>query len=313
MGYYIQHNEATRIAAQRYKYSLVFFLSSTLPDCPSVNADTRRVTLYKRQEMQCKNRSRHYYDVVGCRESEETAHFFSTLTFWLSQLRPSKMPSTHVNTSCQSRLEVEKVGHTFTARRAARLDFPNVVFGYSVQVQGACYVVWSHCCIELSVPLLLHALPEKCHSPPSTSCLLAKTSRTTLRISRSWMMRPSSDFASSMRALSEESMTKIRAWVPVVSLSASVTRAARLFSVGNCKVFTQRSLFLPHSVSDIHTREIMSPQRPDLVLSAYIPHIEPRVLVCHCLNVEADCRDGVDFTCCAWGELEGVEDGCATC
>lgn len=59
-----------------------------------------------------------------------------------------------------------------------------------------------------------HHLKSVRNLPPSTSCLLAKTRSTTLRISRSWMIRPSSDLASSMRARSQESITKMRAWVP---------------------------------------------------------------------------------------------------
>lgn len=57
------------------------------------------------------------------------------------------------------------------------------------------------------------------------------------------------------------------------------------------------------------TREVVSPKRPDLVLSADIPDVEARVLVRDGLDVESDGRDGVDFAGGARGELEGVEDG----
>lgn len=41
-------------------------------------------------------------------------------------------------------------------------------------------------------------------------------------------------------------------------------------------------------------REIMSPQRSNLVLSTDVPHVELDVLVCYRLNVEADCGNGGD-------------------
>lgn len=53
----------------------------------------------------------------------------------------------------------------------------------------------------------------------------------------------------------------------------------------------------------------MSPERPDLVLSADIPDVEASVLVRDGLDVEADGGDGVDFAGGARRELEGVEDG----
>ena len=86
------------------------------------------------------------------------AYFFSTLTFCESQERPSKMPI-H---ACQ-RLR-EGIGqlaalHTFSARRAAGLDFPHVVLGYSVQVERLCYVVWSHRCPSQSAPIVTLADP----------------------------------------------------------------------------------------------------------------------------------------------------------
>lgn len=57
------------------------------------------------------------------------------------------------------------------------------------------------------------------------------------------------------------------------------------------------------------TREVVPPQRPDLVLSTDIPDVETGVLVRDGLDVESDGRDGVDFACGAGRELEGVEDG----
>jgi hypothetical protein len=56
------------------------------------------------------------------------------------------------------------------------------------------------------------------------------------------------------------------------------------------------------------TREVVSPERPNLILSTNIPNIETCVLVRDGLNVEADGGNGVDFACGAGRELEGVED-----
>lgn len=56
-----------------------------------------------------------------------------------------------------------------------------------------------------------------------------------------------------------------------------------------------------------HTREVVSPQRADLVLASDIPDVELGVLVCDGLDVEADGGDGCDVLV----ELELVEDGCA--
>ncbi len=55
----------------------------------------------------------------------------------------------------------------------------------------------------------------RCNVPLSMSCLLANTNSKLSFISRSLMMRCSSCRASSIRARSDESMTKIRPWVPV--------------------------------------------------------------------------------------------------
>ena len=61
-------------------------------------------------------------------------------------------------------------------------------------------------------------------------------------------------------------------------------------------------------MSCAHTREVVSPKRPNLVLSTDIPDIETCVLVRDGLDVEADSGNGVDFACGARRELEGVED-----
>ena len=55
-----------------------------------------------------------------------------------------------------------------------------------------------------------------------------------------------------------------------------------------------------------HTREVVPPQRTDLVLTTDVPHIELGVLVCDGLDVEANGGDGCDVLV----ELELVKDGC---
>lgn len=57
-----------------------------------------------------------------------------------------------------------------------------------------------------------------------------------------------------------------------------------------------------------HTREVVPPKRPNLILSADIPNVETCVLVRDGLDVEADSGNGVDFACGAGRELEGVKD-----
>ena len=51
--------------------------------------------------------------------------------------------------------------------------------------------------------------------------------------------------------------------------------------------------------------EVVSPQRPDLVLATDVPDVELDVLVGDGLDVEADCGDGGDIL----AELELIEDG----
>jgi hypothetical protein len=58
------------------------------------------------------------------------------------------------------------------------------------------------------------------------------------------------------------------------------------------------------AVATQHTREVVSPQRTDLVLAADIPDVELCVLVGDRLDVEADGGDGGDVLV----ELELVED-----
>ena len=55
-----------------------------------------------------------------------------------------------------------------------------------------------------------------------------------------------------------------------------------------------------------HTREIVSPQWPDLVLAAHVPDVELGVLVGHSFDVEAHGRDGRHILV----QLELVEDCC---
>ena len=55
------------------------------------------------------------------------------------------------------------------------------------------------------------------YAPPLKSCLFANTSSRASFISLSWMILVSSVLASSIRARSFESMTKISPWVPVTA------------------------------------------------------------------------------------------------
>jgi hypothetical protein len=84
-------------------------------------------------------------------------YFFSTLTFWLSQERPSKIPGVCVSTATLQGLFLVFLwiaNLTFSAGGATGLDLPHVVLGYSVEVEGLGYVVWSHCCKKRSVSSL---------------------------------------------------------------------------------------------------------------------------------------------------------------
>lgn len=51
----------------------------------------------------------------------------------------------------------------------------------------------------------------------------------------------------------------------------------------------------------------MSPKRPNLVLSAHVPHIELDVLIRNCLHVEADRRNRGDVLI----EFQFVQNGWA--
>ena len=59
-------------------------------------------------------------------------------------------------------------------------------------------------------------------------------------------------------------------------------------------------------VAPQHTREVVSPERTDLVLATDVPYVELCVLVCDGLDVEADGGDGGDVLV----KLELVEDSC---
>jgi hypothetical protein len=85
--------------------------------------------------------------VVEKAEVRMSAYFFSTLTFWLSQERPSKMP-VHVFVSITRPVDVYRwvfMMPTLSAGGATGLDLPYVVLSNSVEVEGLSYVVGSHC------------------------------------------------------------------------------------------------------------------------------------------------------------------------
>ena len=65
-------------------------------------------------------------------------------------------------------------------------------------------------------------------------------------------------------------------------------------------------LIIANSVRLAPTRKVMSPQRPDLVLSAHVPDVELDFLVGDCLDVEAYRGYGRDVLV----ELQLVEDSC---
>ena len=68
------------------------------------------------------------------------------------------------------------------------------------------------------------------------------------------------------------------------------------------RMFTRHTRNSP--LTPQHTREVVSPQRTDLVLAADVPDVEFGVLVCDRLDVEADGGDGRDVLV----EFELVED-----
>ena len=129
-------------------------------------------------------------------------------------------------------------------------------------------------------------------------------------------MRASSVRASSIRSRSFESMTKMRPWVPVrTSRQRGVfTEQARLAqdkqrrAAGGrpCAIRCTRTCRTRNRVAAQHTREVVSPQRANLVLAADVPDVELCVLVCDGLDVEADGGDGGHVLV----ELELVEDCC---
>jgi hypothetical protein len=68
------------------------------------------------------------------------------------------------------------------------------------------------------------------------------------------------------------------------------------------RMFTRHTRNSP--LAPQHTREVVSPQRTDLVLAADVPDVEFGVLVSDRLDVEADGGDGRDVLV----KLELVED-----
>ena len=149
--------------------------------------------------------------------SEGDSYFFSTLTFWESQERPSKMPVARMCVNVLWSLWMVDDGRGWetylphSSRSWARLSTRGSwLFGRGrglVLRRLVALLSLSH------VSPLTHSLLSRhaSNSPPSTSCLFANTSSTTFRISRSCMILPNSLFASSNLALSTLSMTKISA------------------------------------------------------------------------------------------------------
>lgn len=127
-------------------------------------------------------------------------------------------------------------------------------------------------------------------------------------------MRVSSVFASSIRARSLESMTKMSPWVPVASRQhgcSHVECCTASIGVGrNMRGTVACAHVYSPTRNDAgmsqHTREVMPPQRADLVLAADVPDVELGILICDSLDVEADGGDGGDILV----KLELVKDGC---
>lgn len=158
---------------------------------------------------------------------------------------------------------------TLSRRRAARHNKPDLIFQL-IKLQPLLDLLRTHCWEQYWLKIVWITALER-HIPPGISCLLANTSSSASFISRSSIILCSSWRASSIRDRSFESITKIRPCVPTPSC---MSKSASL------------------NFSDLyHTRKVMSPQRPDLVLPTHIPHIELNVLVSDCLDVEADRGD----------------------
>ena len=80
-------------------------------------------------------------------------------------------------------------------------------------------------------------------------------------------------------------MTKINPWVPVKAVSYNLSS--------------------PHIPASEPTREVVSPQRPNLILSSHIPNIEFDILICNRLNIESDGRNSRNILV----QAQSVENG----
>jgi hypothetical protein len=77
-------------------------------------------------------------------------------------------------------------------------------------------------------------------------------------------------------------------------------------------VYPRSIVGVNHKNESLCAREVVSPQRTDLVLTTYVPHVEFDILVRHGLDVEADSRNRghvlVEFEfvkdCCSWLDLD---------
>lgn len=110
----------------------------------------------------------------------------------------------------------------FACRGAARHHVPDLVFQLR-ELQPLLHFVRRHCFdTQTLASARVAAKGMDVRLPPGISCLLAKTSSRASFISRSRMILWSSCLASSIRARSLESMTKIRPCVPVPTLNQRV-------------------------------------------------------------------------------------------
>jgi hypothetical protein len=204
---------------------------------------------------------------------------------------------------------------TFSAGGATGLDLPHVVLGYSVEVQGLGYVVWSHCCRGRFGKLGVRFTLKRDILRLTTVNILLVGEDEQDNIAHFAVLDNAAEFglgffhARAVAGVDDED-EGVGSWRRREKMLVSCGLDSHAHSLAVLRCGPPSFAFPPSSCMDILlTREVVSPKRSDLVLSADVPDVEARVLVRDGLDVEADGRDGVDFAGGARRELEGVEDG----
>lgn len=162
------------------------------------------------------------------------------------------------------------------------------------------------------------------------TCLLANTSSTASFNSSSASIRISSSLASAIRSRSLLSTTKIRPEKGKSGGSLKEKRKQNLkctvkkrfyssdLSILLCSCKTMKSGFLhamtrvlPAALLTLRVLEVMPPKRPDLVLTANVPHGETNVLVFYSLHVKS-CASGEETkqTLCNHQVVDGAQCSC---